>query len=323
MPLTGRNNLAEGPLLQRLGDLRWTHMCRVAGVKSKDIVDAQGHRLYPTFFYVDIAFPEKYPMAHFGENDAFQVVGDLRRFGTSMLDGSFYLFPPGTPIVDAAHPIEPTAAERMGVPVVRLANVFVMQFNGAEWLKKSRPSHAGFERIPEVSDPLSSYDWVKSAEQQILSFTPPEHYVPINDQPSTFSYELVPDRDLNGAGLVYFANYPVFLDICERRFLKESTLRFEDSEIDRRTLVTRRSGYFNNASARDTLEIEISGFLENPFAAHPARPELAPVRMIFNYRMFRKSDRRLMMAATATKVIHGTTADDLSCFDALAKIGVR
>jgi hypothetical protein len=29
----------------------------------------------------------------------------------------------------------------------------------------------------------------------------------------------VPDRDLNGAGLVYFANYPMFLDICERDVL--------------------------------------------------------------------------------------------------------
>ena len=34
MPLTGRNNLAETPLLQYLGDQRWRHVSRVLDVPS-------------------------------------------------------------------------------------------------------------------------------------------------------------------------------------------------------------------------------------------------------------------------------------------------
>lgn len=317
MPLTGRNKLAEGPLLQKLGDLRWTHMCQVAGVKSKNIIDAQGNRLYPTFFYVEIEFPEHYPMAHFGENDCFQVLGELKRFGTSMLDGRFFLFPEGIQFNDNVINMEPSEILRSGVPIIRLSNIFVMQFNGAEWLKKSRPANTGFEDIPETFEPPSCYEWVKSAENEILSFNIPDNYIPINDKPLIFEYNLVPDRDLNGAGLVYFANYPVFLDICERKLLETSPYIFEDNLINSRTLVSRQSGYFNNASAKDTLEVEISAFLENPFSSNHKFPELAPIRFIFNYRMFRKSDKRLMMASTAKKIIYGMTAEDLSFYNDL------
>lgn len=69
MPLTGRNNLAETPLLQYLGDRRWRQLSEIIGVPSRDIVDDQGERLYATFFYVEVAFPPERPMAAFGEND--------------------------------------------------------------------------------------------------------------------------------------------------------------------------------------------------------------------------------------------------------------
>jgi probable biosynthetic protein (TIGR04098 family) len=58
MPLTGRNNLAETPLLQYLGDQRWRHVSDLIGIPSRDIVDEAGERLYATFFYVEIEFPE-------------------------------------------------------------------------------------------------------------------------------------------------------------------------------------------------------------------------------------------------------------------------
>jgi probable biosynthetic protein (TIGR04098 family) len=318
MPLTGRNNLAEGPFLQQLGDLRWTHMCSLVGVKSKNIVDEQNNRLYSTFFYVEIAFPEKRPMASFGENDTLNIVGDLKRFGTSMLDGNFYLFPEGVPVDHNIVKVPDQEALSLGVAVVRLSNVFVMQFNGAEWLKKSRPSNAGFLNIAETFDPFTSYGLVKTAEKDGLSYHRHPGFIAVNETPARFEYKLVPDRDLNGAGLVYFANYPVFLDVCERQLLEASEIYpFEDDLIDRRTLVSRRSAYLNNASSKDTLEIEITAFIENPFASDAQYPELAPIRLIFDYRMFRKSDGRLMMVSSAEKTIYGRTAEDLSFYSSL------
>ena len=59
MPLTGRNNLGETPLLQYLGDQRWRHVSRVLDIPSRDIVDEDGERLYATFFYVEVGVPGK------------------------------------------------------------------------------------------------------------------------------------------------------------------------------------------------------------------------------------------------------------------------
>ena len=81
MPLTGRNNLAETPLLQYLGDQRWRQISEVVGVPSRDIVDETGERLYATFFFVEVAFPAGRPMSSFGENDRFTVMSALSRYG--------------------------------------------------------------------------------------------------------------------------------------------------------------------------------------------------------------------------------------------------
>lgn len=316
MPLTGRNNLAEGPLLQKLGDLRWSHMCGLAGVKSKDVVDDQGNRLYPTFFYVEIAFPENCPMAFFGENDKFNIIGELKRFGTSMLDGNFYLFQEGAKVDENIINLPHQEVLNRGVAIVRFSNVFVIQFNGAEWLKKSRPANIGFLNIPETFEPFTSYGWVKNAEKDGLEINIPSSYIPITKIPASFEYHLVPDRDLNGAGLVYFANYPIFLDICERTLLEDSNnFLLGDDLINSRTLINRRSAYLNNAFSKDILDIEISAFIENPFTSDYKYPELEPIRLIFKYRMIRKSDNRLMMVSVAEKTIFGRTTEDLPFYD--------
>lgn len=318
MPLTGRNRLAEGPLLQWLGDLRWKHMCRIAEVKSKNIVDDQGNRLYPTFFNVETKFPDSCPMAYFGENDCFQIIGELKRFGTSMLDGHFFLFPEGISVDETVVHDPHEDVLRRGIAIVRFSNIFVLQFNGAEWLKKGRPANPGFKKIRELSEPPSSYDWMKTAEGEVTSPVVPVRYMPLTVQPVCFEYCLVPDRDLNGAGLVYFANYPVFLDICERKYLETCSYLFDEALINSRTLVTRRSAYFNNASAKDILDIEISAYVENPHMSGCKNPELAPIRLLLHHRMIRRSDKRLMMISISEKVIYEKYAEDLPFFDKFA-----
>lgn len=305
MPFTGLVNLAENPLLKYLGDLRWAHASRICGVPSRSIVNEQGDRLYPTFFYVEMAFPENRPMAAYGENDRLCTVSTLQRYGGSMLDGITYILrdgeqaPPGLACRSVA---EAVAA---GIPAVRMSNIFVMQFDGAEWLKKSRPSNPGFDRIREAAVPPDSYVLVKKAEENGRFDPPGKTYVPMVDEPARVRYDLVPDRDLNGAGLVYFANYPLFLDVCEREVLSRARLGLTSELIDRRTIVRRRSAYLGNASARDSITVEVDPRLHDPRAdGHPA-PEMAPIRLLINYRMTRNSDGRVMMVSTAEKVIFG------------------
>jgi probable biosynthetic protein (TIGR04098 family) len=320
MSLTGRNNLAEGPLLQRLGDLRWRHLAEATGIPSRLIVDQDSQRLYTTFYFVELAFPERRPLASFGENDRILLLSRIQRYGRSMIDGITCLLP------EAAQEPDPGCLEAVerctlaGVPAARLSNVFVAQYAGSEWLKKSRPASASFDRVPETALAPDSYALVRQAQQEGSFALPGKTYTPLTDGPVEAEYRLAPDRDLNGAGLVYFANYPVFLDIAERQVLETAGLRLSDEQIDSRTLVRRRSAYLNNASARDTLGIEVRAWVENPFLARDVAPEMAPVRLFFNFQMRRRSDDRLMMVSTAEKIVFGKPMEEVPFFADLAKI---
>jgi probable biosynthetic protein (TIGR04098 family) len=312
MPLMGINNLAEGPLLQRVGDLRWAHVSQYTGVPSKAIVDGDGNRLYATFFYVEVAFPENRPMAAFGENDRVLLVSNMKRFGGSFLDGVVHLVPEDKDPATCSGLDGTASSVAAGIPAVRLSNVFVSQFGGAEWLKKSRPANPGFERIPELAEGPDSYSLVKLAEQRGAFRLPDATYVPMTDGVVETQYQLLADRDVNGAGLVYFANYPVFLDLAEREVLVNARLPVPHELVNRRTLLRRQSAYLNNASWRDVVTIETRIWIQSPFLAGAASPGLAPVCLFTCQRMRRNSDGRLMMVSTAEKVLSGCTMEAMS-----------
>jgi probable biosynthetic protein (TIGR04098 family) len=316
MPLTGRNNLAETPLLQHLGDRRWRQLSEIIGVPSRHIVDDQGERLYATFFYVEVAFPPERPMAAFGENDRFRVVSTIARYGTSMVDGVSFLLPvDGTARLASEVPSPPFSsigeAIAAGVPAVRLSNIFVRQFGGAEWLKKGRPAHPRFAEIPALSEPPDSYLLTKQAEQAGHLGLAGAGWTPMTDGPVQRDYRLIPDRDLNGAGLVYFANYPMFLDICERDVLLSAPLPLSEDLVDRRTVIRRQSAYLNNASSSDTLRIEIEPWAR--VAGAPGTPghEALDLHLHVNCRMYRRSDNRLMMVSTVRKVVRAAALGEI------------
>src|SRR5258708_14662318 len=216
IPLTGINHLSECALLKYLGDLRWRHLALLSGVPSRDLADSSGNRLYPTFFYVESSFPLDRPMAHYTENDVLQIIDSVGRFGFSMLDGTAYLISPEKR--DAiTRPLDGLAdARSLGIPAVRMSNIFVMQFNGAEWLKKGRPRDSLINIIPELLAAPESHTIVKQAETNGYIDLPDASFLALHDIPVEYDYLIQPDRDVNGAGLLYFANYPLFLDLGER-----------------------------------------------------------------------------------------------------------
>jgi probable biosynthetic protein (TIGR04098 family) len=236
-----------------------------------------------------------------------------------MLDGEVFLLPISH-VANGAPPfgsIEEAVAS--GVPAVRLSNIFVRQFGGPEWLRKSRPAHREFERISQLTVAPDCYMTVKQAERD-GSFGPAGHeYTPMTPGPVSLDYSLAPDRDLNGAGLVYFANYPLFLDICERAFFRKADLSLPEHLINHRTILRRKSAYLHNASAHDTLEVQIEAWIQNPLLAGSPSAEQSPIRLIVNHRMLRKSDGRVMMVSTAEKIIYGHAMAELPFFEAITQ----
>ena len=95
----------------------------------------------------------------------------------------------------------------------------------------------------------------------------------------------------------------------ERDVLASARVPLTDDLIDRRTLVRRRSAYLNNnASSRDTLRIEIEPWV---------RASEAGLHLHVNGRMFRRSDDRLMMVATARKIVPAAAFSDRAILDSL------
>jgi probable biosynthetic protein (TIGR04098 family) len=106
--------------------------------------------------------------------------------------------------------------------------------------------------------------------------------------PQTFTIPINPDRDINGVGLVFFANFVTFMDAAERRAL-EGTQRFEPRALDGRSTVRRRIGYYANALPSDAMLVEVEGFA------------LASGSLLFHHRVRRASDGRLCSIASAEK----------------------
>lgn len=235
-------------------------------------------------------------------------MSSVRRLGLSAVDGVVSMLPAstssGVSYASVAH------AVAAGVPAVRLTNVFVKQFGGAEWLKKSRPAVSGFMRMPEMPSPPDSFDLVTRAQRDGTFGPAPPGYRALKTGPVRVQYSLIPDRDLNGAGLVYFANYPVILDIAERDVLETASSPIPDDLLDRRTIICRRSAYLKNTSARDVFDIYVELWLQVP-PVDAVSPEIWPVRLCVTYRMMRQSDQRVMMISRAEKIVMVHTIDDL------------
>ncbi|MEN3942449.1 LnmK family bifunctional acyltransferase/decarboxylase [Prosthecobacter sp. SYSU 5D2] len=304
MPLTGRNNLGETAILKLIGDLRWRHVNFFSKVPSKLLCDDTGERLYATFFYVEANFSESAPLSSFRENDELHIVSSLKSSGGSVLDGYHWLFhgPMQNP------PADPSA---QGVPYFRTSNIFVKMLQGAQWLKKSKPCQPGMARIPQMEGAPDSAEMCRQADEN-NGFGPiPQDWLTLSEGPVEIFYDIVPDRDLNGAGLLYFANYPQILDIVEREVLqKKLPLPFEETTVDRRTVVRRQSAYLSNASQSDRLRIHVTVAAENPFiplAGRPEKPEERSIHLWLNFVMWRCSDDRKMMVSTVRKVITDMT----------------
>ena len=314
MPLMGIGNLCENAFLKYLGDVRWRHITHLTGIPSRQLVDDAGNRLYPAFFYVELRFPKTRPMSSFGENDTLMVMDTVRRYGGSVLDGTVYLIPPES-LSLAARPLSNIEeALGRGIPAVRMSNAFVMKFDGAEWLKRSRPKDGILDNIAELPGPPDSLETSKSVQAGARLSAPVDGYFALHQTETPYTYPIQPDRDVNGVGLLYFANYPLFLDLAERHALQ--TESWPDSLINTRSLFNRRIVYLNNAAWHDSLDIRTRCWVKGS-------PELDPegggrLYLITDQRIFRKSDGRMMCVGWSEKAVTGSI-DDLRAI--VARIG--
>ena len=322
IPLLGRTGFGETAFLKLLGDLRWRHLTHLCDVDTRELVDVDGSRLYGSFYFVEIRCPDGQSFADIGENDELTIVNTLESDGGSLLDGYHLLYPRDWPDDRKVPLANGEAALAAGVPYAHTSNAFVKMVQGASWLKKGAPSAETIGRVPSGSGAQDTYRRVTLVSGGTRTWrSPPATYDRLT--PAAESLEYVPDadRDVNGLGLLYFANYPAVLDVIERRVLAANdVIPLGDDLLDLRSIAHRQSAYIANLVPPDVIDVSVEAWIANPFRAGVSSPEVEPVRLFMNYEMTRRSDGRKMLVSSADKVLHGVTADDSGFLAALERL---
>jgi probable biosynthetic protein (TIGR04098 family) len=278
MPHLGRHNLSESALFKAIGHHRWKQIEDAGGIKSGFICDEAHSRLYATFFFLEMDLPRQVPLSAFGENSCLRFNTDLTHYSKVYLDG-WYSF--------AEH-------SELGI---RASNVFIYQERGPSKLSLSVPINVDFSGIPELSAPPDSLDLCRNAKTNGTFFEPCAGDVALYDGEREFVYEIDADRDLNGAGLVYFANFISFLDLAERKILSTFENPMPSELLDARSTYRRRIGYFGNAKSTDHLHIFVGTKLQ---VVEHGDHCLLDFR--FDYRILRSSDRKEIVVSSCRKI---------------------
>lgn len=281
MPHTIAGALSEVALLAHAQDLQWTELGRLTGCPASRQRDAEGRDVYASIYFVDVDSPSPEGLRAFRPDDDVDILSTLGRYGQTMLEADHLLLPAG--LLPDPEPATTPPGLR-----VRLSNVLVALGGGPDDLRISSPANARLDAIPALPTQPESYRLVREAQARGGFFAPPDDARALWTTPFVATLPINPDRDLNGVGLLYFANYVAFLDAAERMAL-EREAGYAPAALDGRTTLRRRIGFYGNARSSDVLVVEVEAFA------------LDAGRLLVRHRVRRRSDDRLIAIAGAER----------------------
>ena len=250
MPEMHWGGLSENWLQKEFGDMHWALIAKGLGVKSDELVDAKGERLYASF--VRLRWEASESLYNFKENQKIKLTSKLSRYGGKMFFSN----------VRIKHKHQAIRAKLMSVFSTR---------NGRDnqSLKKGTPLVAEAPKIPRLKKlPDFANEYMKI---KLSLNTPTEKQTEIKLGGVTFhpsttvlftkDYLIEPYDDVNGVGLLYFASYAKISDKCERQFFHQ--LLGENKELDwaeNSACLARDIFYFGNANPEETLRYELNDY---------------------------------------------------------------
>ncbi|SHG23607.1 biosynthesis cluster domain-containing protein [Jatrophihabitans endophyticus] len=249
--MCGHNSLFVG----QLGDWTWDAVGATCGLDPYTAVDDAGRPAYLSFAYFRVASATGLTTESIGFGDRLAVRSKVLTCGRSS--------------VLALHQVqrEPTT----GSAPARLADFFARTaphtihaetFN--RWISRSRAdtnhdlrtaAPAGFDGgsldpVPDEFSPRVPYTQVRRHG----SFRSPDD--PAADVHVALQYPVEASRDLNGAGLLYFASYFSIVDWAIVRLWREAGR--DASRFLAREVLDRQVCFLGNADADDVLDVAVS-----------------------------------------------------------------
>lgn len=239
LPHTNHVGLAEHLLLMQAGHFQWTSMARAFGRPLSTLRTASGGEVYATCYYIDLRFPHGRSNADFRLDDRLRFLVSLRSFKGIAVEGRITF--------DHAARLSSGGGAADDHPHIHFANIFITPDGGNSRLRVAAPVDADVTGLPILPNEENPYHLTqRAAETGDLALFGAE-WCAAKGSPVEMTYTIDPDRDSNGAGLLYFANYVAFMDVAER-------LAFASGASPRPTL-RRRVAYYGNAALDGRIRI--------------------------------------------------------------------
>ena len=168
---------------------------RGAGLSS--LRSASGEEIYATFYFIEEDFPAGTPLSTFQVDDELRFVVALRAFKNLALEGRI--------VFDEARRLSRTPPSLMAGrhPFMRLATIFTERAAGNRRLKVAAPVDADFSGLPTLPDRDNAFHLTRAAEQSGELGLIGEDWTRLSAHPAETRHTVDPDRDTNGAGLLY------------------------------------------------------------------------------------------------------------------------
>ncbi|MEW6270854.1 MAG: hypothetical protein AB1689_16345 [Thermodesulfobacteriota bacterium] len=311
MPLMAPGEkLSEVEFLKFLGACQWESISRLLGVPLQNIVSEHNERLYGSVINVDLDFGEAHSQERFGEGAPLFVRNRIRVYAHRFVEGLF-VFDDAEVAESALGPLDTLAHLRaLERPYAYFTNAFIVRSGGNARLKVFKPR--GIDGVQDVlrEEPAGIREHARvQATGDIPRFTRELDAVPLvarSDGP--IAYRIVPESDLNGAGLLYFARYVAMMNYAERIFAEERLAApLSNALVEALSTDRRRVYFFANATAKDVVEVHLRASLVPP-SAFPARSGAAPYRtpfkLVFRHDLHRASDKTLMASCLVQKSLN-------------------
>jgi probable biosynthetic protein (TIGR04098 family) len=251
LPHTNRFGLWEPLLLMQAGHAHWQAIADAIGQPLSRLRTRDGGEVYAAFYYIETMVPAAAPIESFGLDDTIRFRIALRAFKNLAVEARLVFNRPELLGDDvAAAPAHFDAAPH---PYLRFGNIFITPLHGNDQLRVAPPANADFTRIAPLPNAENPYQFTRDAKSTGRLGVIDDSWQPLGAA-FTLERDLDPDRDTNGAGLVYFANYVTYVEIAVRQALDALGLP------SKRSLRWRRVAYFGNADPGHAIKVRVESF---------------------------------------------------------------
>lgn len=303
--------LSEVEFLKVLAAFQWESIARALDRRPPELMNAQHDRLYGSVIDVEIHLGERHSMEVLGEDVKIRVRNRVRFFAKKFVEGLFVIDDQEIPEKALASIETRKDLQQLRGSWACMTNAFIARGGSNVKLKVFRPVGAddGVAELSETPIGIALQGRVqRSGEIDPLDGDPSGAIAIVPRVDAPIRYEIIPESDLNGAGLVYFARYEAMMNYGERLFLSNHlALPFSAELISYLSTEHRKAYFFANAAPNDSVDIRVEARVLPP-GSYAGPPEgvayRVPMKVLFRIDLYRGSDNVLMASSLVRKSLN-------------------